>query len=86
MLILAKAIKGSEFMYDSKSAHSVSKRSAKKIMDVLNHENVRWTLKENQIWHIYEVDIYDRAYDFAVTQKFTIRNGIVKHVAERRAI
>ena len=78
MIVLAKAVLGHEFCYNAHSAHAVSKRSASKIRDVLN-EN-KYLLKENEIWHIYDVDQYDNAYDFAATQKFTIRNGVVKRI------
>lgn len=83
MIILAKAVSGKEFMYDPRSAHQVSKRSADQICNVLNHENVRYKLNAGEIWHIYEIDQYDTAYNYASTQRFTIRNGIVKAVGVR---
>lgn len=75
MKILAKAIKGQEFMYSIRSAHKVSARSATVILDIVN--KYRFQLKDNEIWHIYDVDEYDTAYDVAQFQSFTIRNGVV---------
>lgn len=79
MKVLAKTIKGQEYMYNARSARQVSERSAKVILDIVNE--YRFLLNnENEIWHVYDVDRYDRAYDYAQFQKFTIRNGIVKSV------
>lgn len=75
MKILAKAIKGKEFMYNVRSAHKVSARSAMVILDIVNE--YRFQLKENEVWHLYDVDEYDTAYDVAQFQSFTIRNGVV---------
>lgn len=78
MLVIAKSVVGREFFYDASSAHAVSKRSANTIKDVLNERG--WNLKPNEVWHIHEVDKYDRAYDFAQTQRFAIYKGIVKRI------
>ena len=75
MKVIAKAIKGQEFFYNARSARKVSERSAKVILDIVNE--YRFQLKENEVWHIYDVDQYDAAYDYAQFQSFTIRNGIV---------
>lgn len=75
MKVLAKAIKGQEFFYSARSARKVSERSAKVILDIVNE--YRFQLKENEVWHIYDVDQYDAAYDYAQFQSFTIRNGVV---------
>ena len=77
MIIVAITTKGKEFLYSARSAHEVSKRSARKIVDVLNKYRV--LLKnDSDIWHIYEVDKYDMAFDYANDQKFTVYNGIVR--------
>lgn len=77
MYILAITTKGKEFVYKANSAHKVSKSSAKKIMDIAN--KVRYKLSnDDECWHMYEVDQYDRAYDYAEMQRFTIYKGIVK--------
>ena len=75
MKVIAKSIKGREFLYDASSARKVSERSAEKILKVVN--DMRWTLKDNEVWHIHDVDSYDNAYYYARNQAFTIRNGIV---------
>lgn len=76
MLIIAKSVKGQEFLYDAHTARKVSARSANTILSVLN--DVRWHLSDNEVWHVYEVSHYDNAYWYAQNQAFTIRNGIVK--------
>ena len=76
MLILAKSIKGAEFMYDGLSAHKVSKKSAHIIMDALNEHG--YHLKENQTWYLHNVDAYDNAYYIAESQKFTIYKGTIR--------
>ena len=76
MFILAKSEKGKEFFYNAKSARKVSKASAKTICDALN--KIGWNLKENEVWHIHEVDKYDIAYEYGMFQSFTIRNGVIK--------
>lgn len=76
MIIVAKSVKGHEFAYSPKSAHKVSKASAKYICDVLNE--CKYDISENDVWYIHEVDKYDTAFDYAETQHFSVRNGIVK--------
>lgn len=80
MKILAKTHKGSEFCYNARSARAVSERSAGKILEIVNKYNFQIKPENNEIWHIYDVDQYDRAFEIAQYQKFTIRNGIVKAV------
>ena len=80
MFVVAKSVKGHEFMYAPKSAHKVPKTSAKAICKVLNDNN--FMLKENEVWFVHAVDKYDSASEFADWQKFTIRNGIVRRVTQ----
>lgn len=68
MYILAITRTGQEFAYKTKSAHAVSKASREHIRDDLN--SIRYKLNDGEAWHIYEVDEYDQAYDFAQEQKF----------------
>ena len=77
MIILAKTIKGQEFLYDYTSARQVSKKSADIICKIVNEHKSVLGLKENEIFYKYEIDQYDLAYIFALDQKFTIRKGIV---------
>ena len=79
MKVLAISAKGREFLYNASTAHKVSERSGKVIMDALN--NARYGLKEGQVWHIHEVGPYDNAYAFASYQEFAIRKG---KIYERR--
>ena len=75
MLVIAKSVKGKEFLYKAETARKVSARSANTILSVLNE--MRWRLKDNEVWHIHEVDEYDNAYWYAQRQAFTIRKGVV---------
>ena len=79
MKVLAISAKGREFLYNASTAHKVSERSGKVIMDALN--NAKYGLKEGQVWHIHEVWPCDNAYAFASYQEFAIRKG---KIYERR--
>lgn len=76
MKILAISAKGQEFLYKPSTAHKVSERSGKKIMDALN--KARYGLKENEVWHLHEVGSYDNAYAYATYQEFTIYKGNIR--------
>lgn len=80
MLVLAMSKKGSEFLYNPKTACKVSKASAKTICDIVNKCQFAYSKYPGSVWQIHEVDKYDTAFDYAQYQKFTIRNGIVKYV------
>ena len=75
MKVLAISQKGHEFLYNPRTAHEVSERSAKAIMNICNQHS--YQLKEGQTWHIHEIDRYDTAYIYATDQEFRIRKGIV---------
>lgn len=77
MLILALAVKGKEFIYKPKTAHQVSKSSAEKIKNALNKINYK-IKNDNEIWHIYEIDQYSIAYNWAISQRFTVYKGVLK--------
>jgi len=73
MKVVAKSVKGKEFFYNAESAHKVSDRSAWKIASALN--NVHYDLKEGEVWHVHDVDEYDKAYLYGMAQAFVRRNG-----------
>ena len=73
MFVLAKTIKGKEFIYSVSSARKVSKASKDIICKIAN-EN-KYLLNDNECWHIYDVDSYDNAY--YTNKAFKIRKGIV---------
>jgi len=75
MKVIAKSVKGHEFLYNAASARQVSNRSASVILKVLNEK--RYQLKDNEVWHIHEVDSYDNAFYYAQNRAFKIRKGIV---------
>ena len=79
MKILAKTTEGAEYLYSVRSAHKVSARSGQKIADALNKYG--WQLETpDEIWHLYDVDEYDTAYDYAQFQSFTIRDGKIREM------
>lgn len=80
MTIIAKTRIGREYMYIPRTARKVSKKSAHVICDIVNQYKKLLDTAENECWHVYEIDQYDLAYDFAKYQSFTMRNGIVKAV------
>lgn len=73
MKIVAKSVKGHEFLYSARSAHKVSERSAEYICSELNR--VQYNLKDGEVWFIHDIDQYDSAYDYATEQAFTTRKG-----------
>ena len=78
MTVVAKAVKGHEWMYCATSAHMVSERNAKKICKILNE--LKYLIdEEKEVWHPFEVDKYDTATIYAEEQKFVLsRNGQLK--------
>lgn len=80
MKIAAKTIKGKEFIYSSRSAHKVNGKNAEAIVSGLNQ--CGYMLKDNEKWHLYNIDKYDAAYVWAETQSFFIsKNGSLKRKA-----
>ena len=73
MLVVAKSVKGHEFMYSAKSAHQVPKASANQICKALNDANYRLT--DNEVWFVHEVGPYDNAYVYGEFQSFSKRKG-----------
>lgn len=70
MVVLAKAIKGKEFLYDARSSHEVSKASADVICKVLN--DIMYQLKENEVWHKFtDFCQYSAGWEYATFQKFS---------------
>lgn len=81
MLVLALSKEGQEFIYLPRTARQVSKKSAATICKIVNEYKFLFSCHPGYKWHIHEIDKYDRAYESAMVQKFTIRNGIVKSKA-----
>ena len=76
MIILAKTWPGKEYIYKTRSARKVSKKSADYILQVVN--KYKFDLGDNEIWCKYEIDEYDTvAFIYASNQSFTVRKGIV---------
>lgn len=69
MKVVAITTDGKEFLCKARTAHKVSNAGAEKICKILN--KCRWDLKNsNEKWWVYEVGMYDMAYDYAITQDF----------------
>ena len=81
MKILAQAVKEREYLYDPRTAHKVSNASGERIRDALNRSG--YGLKSGRVWHMYDVDEYDTAYDFAQDQAFKVYRGSIREA--RRA-
>lgn len=79
ILVLAKSIKGQEFLYSARSAHKVSKASANSICKALN--DAGYELKEGEVWHVHQVDKYDNAWVYAHGQEFRVRKGNIQRWA-----
>ena len=78
MTVVAKSLRGHEFMYNPRSAHAVAERKAKAICDKLNELNYLLD-NENEVWYVHEVDQYDTAYVFAEGQRFTWgKRGLIR--------
>lgn len=76
MKIAAITIKGTEFVYRGSTAHKVPERSAAAIVDALNTAGFR--LRPGECWHLYDIDKYTGAYDFALCQAFRVYRGAVR--------
>lgn len=81
MLVVAKSVKGREYLYNAKTAHKVPIKNAEKICEVLN--DCKFCLNDGEIWFVHDVDQFDDAYTYASFKKFIYKkNGQVV----RRAI
>lgn len=79
MIVLAKAVKGKEFLYTASSCHEVSKASADMICDALNKAN--YNLKEGEVWYKYtNFCRYSSGWEYATGQKFTKYKGKIREV------
>jgi len=63
MFIVAKTIKGKEFIYANESSiYCKNENQAKKLAEHLNKNNEsaigKWKLNENELWFVYEIDNY----------------------------
>ena len=78
MKIVAKSVKGKEFLYSARSAHQVKGLAAEKMAEFLNAQ--KHDLKADEVWHVHDVGPYDNAYGYGAIQMFERkRNGqIVK--------
>ena len=79
---VAVAPLGKEYMYNKGTAHKVSKASKEKICEILNDSKFR--INDNQAWHIYELEQYDRDFTSAGYYGFTIRNGYLYETIDNR--
>lgn len=54
--VIAKAIKGQEYLYNRNSVLLVPAASAQVICDALN--SAKYWLKDGEVWHLFERDWY----------------------------
>ena len=64
MFIIAKALKEHEYAYKKSSMILCrSKKQATQLANFMNNNNettrADWKLKDNETWHVYEIDEYD---------------------------
>ncbi len=76
MIVIAITIKGKEFIYNASTAHKISEKKVDIAIKVLNEAGYKIDKSAGEIWHKYTVDKYDRAYDYAQFQRFTVGNKI----------
>ena len=67
MFIIAKTIKGHEYIYSRQySVKCNSKKQAEKLVEFLNNHNdsaiENWKLKDNEVWNVYEVGNWENDY------------------------
>lgn len=79
MLVVAKTTRGTEFIYNAKSAHAVPQKHAQRIADIANKHLFK--LSPGECWFVYDVSHYDNAYIYAQYARFTYgKNGLVKEI------
>ncbi len=73
MFIISKTIKGKEFIYSNKySILCKSQKQAQALARFLNEHNDTalndFKLKDNELWYVYEIDKYDTAPRYKISQ------------------
>ena len=76
MTIVAKTRPGQEYCYNVLSAHRINKAHKHNICESLNKAG--YSLIPGEIWHTYEISIYDAAFDVAKNQYMRVTNGQIK--------
>ena len=71
MKVVARSVKGREFLYSAASAHKVAPKKAQMIADALNHAGCGIT--PEQVWFVHDVGMYDNAYAYGEVQEFQMR-------------
>ena len=85
MFIISKTIKGKEFMYSNEySILCNSQKQAQALAKFLNKHNDTalndFKLKDNELWYVYEIDKYDTAPRYKISQtkgKISIKENIM---------
>lgn len=76
MIVVAKSVKGAEYMYLPRTAHQVKGMTPEKMAEFLNEQ--KHDLKSGEVWHVHDVGPYDNAYGYGAIQMFERkRNGQV---------
>lgn len=74
MKLIAKAVKGKEFLHSKENAFFVPDSSANKICKIMNDVKFRIN-NDTEIWHVYDYDWLQETY---VTHRLSIYKGRVK--------
>lgn len=79
MTVVARSVKGKEFLYSASSAHRVAPKKAQIIADALNR--AEYGITPDQTWFVHDVGPYDNAYGYGSLQGFQMRkDGTIRKV------
>ena len=82
MIVVARAMKGKEFLYSAASAHRVAEKKAQIICEILNR--AEYGITPEQVWHPFDVGPYDNAYAYGSGQEFQLRkDGSVRRLVRK---
>ena len=71
MTVVARSVKGKEFLYSASSAHRVAPKEAQIIADALNR--AEYGITPDQVWFVHDVGPCDNAYGYGSLQGFQMR-------------
>lgn len=81
MYIVAKTIKGKEYIYNNNysilcSSKNIANKLCKHLIDNNKSAINEWQLKDNETWFVYQIDKYDKQPRYKLTStknKITIK-------------
>ena len=79
MTVVARSVKGKEFLYSASSAHRVAPKEAQIMADALNR--AEYGITPDQVWFVHDVGPCDNAYAYGKMQGFRmLKSGTIKEV------